>query len=238
MLILITEAFASADFYSDERDTVKNEVFVIATLYRRHATTPVYDLEALKKIITAVNPEVVVLDVNPKELKEEKVYPGKIEYTEVVFPFLKAHPCKAYAGEPAEPMFSEIVEATIRVHKDFETQKPEAFQTFEKFEAAAFEALKVSWATPADVNSRITDQVLAGKVTLQDKLLGPVSTEGWERWNKHISDMALKAAKENPGKRILVLVGIDNCYTVRERLRKSSDVTLIDTEYWLRKHHF
>jgi hypothetical protein len=236
--MLITEAFASAAFHRGERDTVKNEVFVIATLYRRHATTPVYDLAALKKIITAVNPEVLVLDVNPKELKEEKVYPGKIEYTEVIFPFLKAHPRKAYAGEPAEPMFSEIVEATIRVHKDFETQKPEAFQTFEKFEAASFEALKVSWAAPADVNSRVTDQVLAGKVTLQDRLLGPVSTEGWERWNKHIADMVLKAAKENPGKRILVLVGIDNCYTVRERLRHSADITLIDTEYWLRKHHF
>src|SRR5262245_37575295 len=46
------------------------ELFVLATLYTRHKSVAVYDPPALRKIILAIDPEVMVLDVTPSELKE------------------------------------------------------------------------------------------------------------------------------------------------------------------------
>src|SRR5688572_11821105 len=69
-------------------DKDKSEVFVLATLYSRHKTTPVYDLDTLKKIIQAIRPDVFVLDVTPTELKEQQVFPSKIEYPVAIFPLV------------------------------------------------------------------------------------------------------------------------------------------------------
>ena len=37
-----------------------------------------------------------------------------------------------------------------------------------------------------------------------------------------------------PGKRVLVLVGIDNCYMIRGELSRNSIANLVDIEQWLR----
>jgi hypothetical protein len=54
----------------------KAQVFVVATLYKRHESVPAYDLATLRKVILAIKPEVLVLDITPDELKNEKVWDG------------------------------------------------------------------------------------------------------------------------------------------------------------------
>lgn len=223
--------------YDEPPPAAVNEVFVVGTLYSRHNNTPVYNLDVLGKIIASIKPDVVVLDVSPTELQEQKVFPGKIEYTQVIFPWLNQRKCRAYAGEPAEPEFTEIVNATRDAHKAFETQQPEVFAAFSKFKEGTFEALRASWHSAADVNSETTDRVLAGKLALQGKLVGPVDASGWERWNRHTAGVVLRAVCENPHKRILVLTGLDNCYAIRSELRTHKKINLIDMEAWLRQNN-
>jgi hypothetical protein len=214
----------------------KSEVFVLATLYSRHKTTPVYDLAALKKIVQAINPDVFVLDVTPAELKTRQVWPSKIEYPGAVFPLVDSSRHFAYAAEPPEPMFTEIVSSVKEVHKKFRASRPDAARALDDMTSNLFEALKASWQTPADVNGSITDKALEGKRVLEDKLRGPEDVENGRRWTQHIIDVTLQAAKEHPGKRILVLNGIENCYVVREGLRRHAGVTVVDIEQWLRQH--
>jgi hypothetical protein len=49
------------------------DVFVLATLYRRHQSTPAYDHPRLRALIERIAPEVVVLDVSPRELRDQAV---------------------------------------------------------------------------------------------------------------------------------------------------------------------
>ena len=76
--------------------------------------------------------------------------------------------------------------------------------------------------------------MLAGMKALRAKLVGTVTADTERRWNQHTVSVALRAVKENPGKRVLVLVGIDNCYMIRDEFRRSPKVKLVDMEQWFR----
>lgn len=211
----------------------KSEVFVLATLYKRHETVGAYDLQTLRRIILAVKPEAVVLDVTPDELKQEKVHQSKIEYPNVIFPLVKSENYLAYAAEPAEPLFGEIVQSVSKGFQAFEKNNPDESAAMKQYTASLFETLKFSWKTPADVNSQVTDKVLAGKEALRGNFVKEYGS-GQQRWNQHTTDAVLRAAKENPKKRILLLLGIENCYWVRNALRNNKRVNLVDMEQWLR----
>ena len=210
------------------------ELFVLATLYTRHQSVAAYDLPALRKILLAIDPEVMVLDVTPSELKEWKVWPGKVEYTEVVFPLARNGRYRLYPAEPAEPLFGEIVNATKEAIGGFKAANPEAAAALKQFETGAYEALKASWQTPADVNSRITDRVLLGKTMLELRLIGSVREDGQRRWKEHLVEVTRRAVRENPGRRVLVLAGIENCYSIREALGRDPKLHLVNMEQWLR----
>ncbi|GAA0549882.1 hypothetical protein [Chitinophaga japonensis] len=214
----------------------RTEVFVLATLYKRHATTPVYNLDTLQRIIRSINPDVLVLDVSPKELEAQEVHASKIEYPAAIFPFINSSKRPAYAAEPAEPMFTEIVNEVIAAWKDFRAAQPGAADMLDRYNTALYGLLRSAWHAPADVNSAVTDEVLAGKRALEDRLVGPVEADGQRRWIANIVQVTLQAAGEHPGKRVLVLMGVENCHSVKAALAQHPEVVLADMEAWLRSH--
>jgi hypothetical protein len=214
-------------------DTIKNEVFVLGTLYKRHETTPAFGLEALKKVITAIHPDVFVLDISPKELKEQKVYPGKVEYINIVFPYLNGGKFIAYPGEPGEPLYTALVNEAIKGYGDLGRQQPALSKSLTDYTTALYGIMTASWKSVADANSALTDQLLAAKLSLEDSLVGKLQSSGWEKWNAHTTGIIQQAIRENPGRRILVLTGIENAYMIRDNLRRAN-VDLVDMEIWLR----
>lgn len=216
-------------------DTGRTGVFILGTLYKRHETTPAYGLDALKKVITAIQPEVFVLDISPKELREQKVYPGKVEYTNIVFPYIKNGKFAVYPGEPDEPMYTTLVNEAIKGYGDFDKQQPALSKSLHDYTTALYGIMTGSWKNVADANSKLTDQLLAAKLSLEDSLVGNLQTSGWEKWNAHTTAIIQQAMRENPGKRILVLTGIENAYMIRDNLRQAN-VDLVDMELWLRSN--
>jgi hypothetical protein len=210
------------------------EVFVLATLYRRHATVPAYSHATLRSIIRRVDPAVVVLDVSPRELRDQSVHPSKAEYPQVIFPLVRESGFRAYAGEPDEPVFSEIVAQLGQRLKVFREREGEVARADEAHERATFAALEQVWRTPADVNGGLTDELLSARRRLQDRLAGPDVADAWRRWNEHAVTVVRQALRENPGKRVLVLIGVENAALLRPALRELPEVRLIEMEAWLR----
>ena len=185
----------------------KNEVFIVGTLYKRHETVAVYDLQTLRRIILSIKPDVIVLDVTPDELRLEKVHASKIEYPNVIFPLIKSENYRAYAAEPAEPLFGEIVQSVSRGFQAFEKENPDGSTAMKQYTVSLFETLKFAWKTPADVNGALTDKVLSGKESLRENFVAEYKN-GQGRWNQHTTDAVVRAVKENPKKRVLVLLGV------------------------------
>ena len=81
-----------------------------------------------------------------------------------------------------------------------------------------------------------TERVILGLKAYEAGMLGRLEVKSHERWDRHAAQMVLKAAEENPGKRILQLTGIENCPLIRDELHRSNRITLVEMEEWLRKH--
>lgn len=211
------------------------EVFVISTLYSRHKQVPAYDLAALKRVIDAVRPEVLVLDVTPTELRTRKVWPGKVEYVELVFPHLDAAGLSAYASEPDEALFKQLTGSVGRTYQAFNEHNPAGAQALEALKRAAYQGLAASWASAADVNSARTDRLIAALRDIEEGLVGDNVTRVQQQWDSHHAQRLRDAVRAHPGRRVLMLVGIESRYRVLRELRQGGGVELVDTEAWLRQ---
>lgn len=212
----------------------KPQVFVAATLYSRHVKAPAYDLAALRGLIEAIKPDALVLDVSPTELREQKVWPGKIEYTGVIFPYLNATQLPAYASEPAEPLFAEISGAAGKAYAAFKAANTEGSAALRTLKDSSYAALFSGWKTPADVHGARTDEVVAGLRAIEEALVGGDVGPLQERWDEHHAARVLDAAGKHPGQRVLMLVGIESRFRVLRRLSRSDAIELVDLEAWLR----
>jgi len=236
-LCAVALAFAACVAYAanpQARPPAKPQVFVLGTLYKKHETIASYDLAALSRVIAAIAPDVVVLDVNPTELAERKVFPGKVEYTQVIFPYVDKRGVKAYAGEPPEPTFGEIVAAVIKAREDLKQRNPAGSAAMETYRKATYDALAALWKDAADANGDASEAVIEGLKRYEARMLGPVETDANHRWDTHAASVTLTAVKENPGKRVLQIAGVENLPLIRATLRASGEVELVDMETWIR----
>jgi hypothetical protein len=233
VLLFATVVGASSQL---SRAADRAEVFVLGTLYKRHDAVPAYDLPALRRIIVAIQPEVLVLDCTPREIAEQRVHASKVEYPGVVFPLMREGRYKVYPAEPDEPMFSEIVQSIIAANTALEKERPDAAAAVKSYRESTYAALATRWRSPADVHDEVTAAALAAKEALDAEIVGPVLAKGGERWNRHWADAIVKAAAENPGRRILALAGIENRAPIAKALEGHANMRVVDIAAWLRGH--
>ena len=213
-------------------DTAKPKVFVVSTLYQRHETTPAYDLPTLRALIQRLQPDVFVLDVTPTELRERKVWPGKVEYPGVIFPMIDASGAPAYASEPDEPLFTELSGGSGAAYAALEKERPEVHAAMREHGKATYAALAAYWRTPEAVHDALTGQVVGAKRDLEKRLVGPVAVNNQHRWNQHHAERLLEAAARHPGQRIVMLVGIESRYEVMRLLADAPGIELVDVADW------
>lgn len=212
----------------------QGEVFVLSTLYSRHKAVPTYGLPVLQRVLQAVNPDVLVLDVTPTELRARKVWPGKVEYTEVIFPWLDATGAVAYGSEPDEALFKQLTGEGGQAYKAFGEQNPAGAKALDELKKAAYQAMATGWATAADVNSDKTDRLVAALRDLEEGLVGETAVRVQEQWDRHHAERLRDAVRAHPGKRVLMLVGIESRYRVLRALKAAGGVQPAESEAWLR----
>jgi hypothetical protein len=204
----------------------QGRVYLLGTLYARHRTTPGYDVGRLRRIMEAVDPGVLVLDVTPEELQARRVHASKVEYVEAVFPFMRERP--TYAAEPARPLFDEIVG---EISAAFGALPPEVAAGLDEHESALFGLLQRHWTSAAAAHDGFTAQMMGAKVALTGDVI-PAYARGQARWDEHSAARTAEAAGAHPDARVLALTSIENWPRVR-RLVQDRGVACIDMESWL-----
>jgi hypothetical protein len=107
-------------------------------------------------------------------------------------------------------------------------QHPDAADAFSKFIDSLYGYLFSYWKSAAEVNSHRTDALFEVKHSYQNELFGEKQKLAWEGWNMHFLDKILEAARANPGKRLIVIVGAEHSYWLRKKLREQEGVILIE----------
>ncbi|UGB37189.1 hypothetical protein [Frateuria soli] len=209
--------------------TTPATVVVLDTLHQMHATVPAYDNATLGRAIERLRPDVLCVELQPGDLAARPPEETKQEYPAVIYPLIDRHHYRVYAMEPAEPLYGALLAPYRANTVAFSSREPALARALGQYVDGLYAVLKARWTSPAAVNDEITDTALRGKHALQEALMGPAERTGWEAWNGHLLEVVERAARENPGRRVVVLVGAEHGYWLRGHLRAAPGVTLLDT---------
>jgi len=205
------------------------EVAVLATLHRMHDQVPAYSGPVLAQSIARLDPQVLCIEVHPDRYAQRAPESHKVEYPQTIYPLIDAGQYKVYPMEPGSPLYEQIGGAYMASWQAFVQGQPEASAAFSAYTSATYEALLRYWTSAARVNDVVTDQQMRAKHALQEALAGEGERAGWQAWNQHFLEVVVRAAQEDPGQRIVVLVGAEHGYWLRERLAGQPGIHLLDT---------
>lgn len=202
------------------------EVVVLATLHQFHADNPGYDYGVLRDAIRALAPDAIAVELTAADLAGRRPQAIKREYPETVYPLLDEGGIDAIALEPDQPLYDELVGRFREGQRALAEQHPGRAEAFGIYGTAVYDFLFAHWTSLAAVNDAPTDAVLDSKHRFQAALFGEPEVAAWEGWNGHFLARILDAARERPGQRILVLVGVEHAYWLRRELARASSLRL------------
>lgn len=207
-------------------------VYVVGSIQRLHTSEPSFSFDHLRRIIEAVRPEVLVLEVRPDELAERKETQGRPEYPAVVWPYLAAHPTAALPMEPGGETFAAMTGAAGERFQAFGKANPEAEAYMTRLGHALSMVLQHHWRHPADAHDPVTADLIRAQGLAQAQLGGAEFEAGQAEWDGYMVARAREAIAANPGKRILVLASYRNLDAFRAGLK--GEPRVVDMEPWLR----
>lgn len=205
------------------------QVVVLDTLHRIHEKVPAYSYARLGRLIEQLRPDVLCVELQPGDLTKRPAEPTKREYPKVIYPLIDRHRYRVYAMEPAEPVYSDIIKPYVAANRAFQSSQAASAEAFNHYSKGLYAGLLAYWTTPARANDAITDAQFRAKHALQQALIGPAERTGWNAWNQQFLATITRAARENPGKRIVVTVGAEHGYWLRAHLANVPGLELLDT---------
>lgn len=212
----------------------KSEVLVLGTLHQFHETTSGYSFADLSRIVETIKPDILATELTPEALENRSEQKTKQEYQRSIFPLMEKHGYLAVPMEPAEPVYSKFVGMLRESNTELREKFPQKSEAFSVYSNQLYEYLFAKWTSAAAVNSPETDALFEVKHKFQNALFGQKEEAAWNGWNSHFLKQILAAAKQHPGKRILVLVGVEHTYWLRKELKASKDVRYVSVSRYLK----
>lgn len=191
-------------------DQERTKVAVLGTLAEFHREPIPYDLAALLALVEEVNPDLLCLDLTPDQWQEQDFEGLPPEYQEALLPL--AHQ-------------TDIVVVPIGGGQPVPTP-----------EAAGWRGRTIGWlrerlATlqrtapgPAAINQGWRHELANYLYHASNWLAGEEIEEATRAHTDQLTQAVLETAHRDPGTRILVVVNVQHCHHIRERLRGYEDI--------------
>ncbi len=208
--------------------TARTEVLVLSTLHQHHPRVPRYGYAELTRIIELLEPDVLALELSAEDLAERRPQRAKQEFPNSVYPLLDRRPLPTVALEPADPVRSGLIGMMAGSQQRFFAETPDLAQAFIDYNDLVLGSLLDGWRSVCDVNSSRTDAIFAAKHRLQDAIQPSEQAAAWDGWNQTFLQRITDAARRFRGQRIVVVVGVEHGYWLRQHLAMQPDLTLLD----------
>jgi hypothetical protein len=199
---------------------VKATIHVVPTLHQYHAAAPGYGFAAVTGVLDQLRPDVLVLELTERALRERRPQVVKQEYQNSVFPYLARRGIPAGAMEPDEALWEDFVTHGLEAEQRFRQASPERHAAYERGVRDTFTELLRTWDSPAAVNSARSDRVVEEKHARENDMFGAAYRDYWDRWNEHFAQTIVRTAQAHPGKRVAALAGFEHGYWLRRRLHE------------------
>ena len=198
----------------------KATIHVVPTLHQYHAAAPGYGFAALTRVLDDLAPDVLVLELTERALRERRPQVVKQEYQHCVFPYLERRGIPAVAMEPDEALGEEFVTHGLEAEQRFRQAWPERHALHERGVRDMFEELLRSWDSPGAVNSARSDRAVEEKHVRENAMFGEAYRDYWDRWNEHFVQTIVRTAQAHPANRVVALAGFEHGYWLRRRLHE------------------
>ena len=231
---VLTMTLAGASPRSGPASDSPPEVVVLATLHQSHDRVDGYSFSDLSQLITDIAPDVIAVELTQADIESRCEQPVKQEYERSVFPLLGDRSFRLVPLEPDEPEFSDLVSKNRHSVEVVSQSDAEKHEVFSEYVTELYSLLFELWDSPLAVNSPYTDAVFRGKHAVQDVIYGTEQADAWEGWNSHFASVVLSTVGDGHSSRLLVLVGVEHAYWLRERLGREPALRLLSVEDALR----
>ena len=209
-------------------------VYVVGALHALHQSEDSFDFNALQRVVTAIKPEVMVLEVRPDELAERKETQGRPEYPKVIWPLLAGAPIKAVAMEPGDQLFAQMTGDASKAMNAFTTRDAEGAKRWSAYQRAFETVLRAHWQHPADAHDATTTSLSRAYYVTQYATIGEAMKTVQEQWDQFMVDRALEAVRAAPDQRVLILCSYRNRHRFVDALGATASSRLVDMEAWLK----
>ena len=233
------------------KDAPKNEVVVMGMIHSNHLKSGPFDIEHLKELIKAVNPDYVLTEIPPDRLAEAaqqfkdngKITESRVrvfpEYTAALFPLTKSMnfeivPCAGWTKAMSDSRRTTMAELR-KTHQGQYTEVNDAQRN------AGLQIARMG--NPYDPIVIHTDQydafVESGMEPYDRYFNDLIGDGGWANINaahyRHIAS-ALDA-RQGEGKRFLITFGAWHKNYIRKQLKEREDIVLIPMAKYLKTTH-
>jgi len=208
-------------------------VYVVGALHSLHEHQQSFDYKTLRRVIEAIDPDVLVLEVRPDELKDFKETPGRPEYPRAIWPLLRNTPIKSVAMEPGGAEFETLVEQVSRAFDAFEHRDPRQFEWWSSYQSSLSSVLQRYWRKPADTQDRVTEDLARSYYLTQYGVVGSELRNVQERWDGYMVALARETVRANSGKKVLILGSYRNRHRFVDAIREDAPDRLVDMQKWL-----
>jgi len=157
------------------------EVFVLGALHGLHEREDSFGYDTLGKVIAAIKPDVMLLEVTPEELAGKLETRGRPEYPKVIWPMLDGGP-KAYAMEAAQPLYGELTGDAGKRWEAFGKDHPAEDAALDAYGKGVSGVLLAHWKSVADTQDEATDAVARAGNRLNAAMVAGSDT-GQRRWD-------------------------------------------------------
>lgn len=188
----------------------QTKIAVLGTLAEFHREPIPYDMPALLDLVADINPDLLCLDMTQDQWQAQSFEDLPPEYQEALLPL--AHQTDivvvpiAGGQEPPKPEASGWRGATIRWLRN-------RIATIQRT-APGPDAINQGWRHHlANFLYDVTQWLSVGEV-------GKATREHTD----HLTQAVLQVARRDPGTRVLVVVNVQYCHIIRERLRQYEDI--------------
>lgn len=191
------------------------KVAVLGTLAEFHREPIPFDLPALVRLVSDLNPDLLCLDITPEQWQSGDFSDLTPEYRDALLPL--AHQTDIVvvpvAGEhpPAEPTASGWRGKVIALFRRW------------------LAAIQRTASGPAAVNQSWRHDLANLLYHLIALLAGEQAEQrtAWQAHQAHLIQQVMETAKRDPGRRILVVVNVRHCHHIRPALKKYPDIEVV-----------
>jgi hypothetical protein len=194
-------------------------IVILPTLHQLHGQVANYDFDDLRETLERLQPDVLVVELTPSDLSSRTEQTTKVEYQQVIFPYVDRNEVPMVAMEPSQPLFDQIVKPYAENARRVAEEHPEAVEAFQQYLELFYARISDDHITSVrDLISPKFEELARLKHEYQEAVFGEGERAGWSAWNRHFLETIVRVYSDDPSRRVVVVVGYEHHYWLKEAL--------------------